>query len=42
MYDFTPFMDLAAAYSGSRPLYGVVYTIGGYSEGFYYPKWVVA
>ena len=26
----------------SRPVYGGVYTIGGYGEGYFYPTWVAA
>jgi hypothetical protein len=42
MYEFSPFMVAASAYGRSRPLYGDVYTGGGYGEEVYYPIWVAA
>jgi hypothetical protein len=41
-WEFAPFMVVASAYGGFRPLYGLVYIVGGYDEGVYYPKWVGA
>nr|XP_051223222.1 uncharacterized protein LOC127341416 [Lolium perenne] len=42
VHQFAPFMVVAAAYGGPRPLYGGVYTVGGHGEGFYFPTWVAA
>jgi hypothetical protein len=42
VYGFAPFMVIASAFGGSRPLYGGVYTAGGYEEKVYYPTWVAA
>ncbi|KAF7072374.1 hypothetical protein CFC21_077516 [Triticum aestivum] len=34
------FMVLSTTRGESRPVYGGVYTIGGYGEGYFYPAWV--
>ena len=35
-------MILSTTRGESRPVYGGVYTIGGYGEGYFYPTWVAA
>jgi hypothetical protein len=42
MYWYTPFMVTSAAGGASRPIYGDLYTIGGYGEGYFFPTWVAA
>nr|XP_051191361.1 flocculation protein FLO11-like [Lolium perenne] len=37
VYSFAPFMVVASASGGPRPLYGGVYTVGGNGQVFYYP-----
>jgi hypothetical protein len=33
-------MVIASAFGGSRPIYGGVYTVGGYDEEVYSPTWI--
>nr|XP_045089534.1 uncharacterized protein LOC123497248 [Aegilops tauschii subsp. strangulata] len=40
MYRDSSFMVLSTTRGESRPVYGDVYTIGGYGEGYFYPAWV--
>lgn len=35
-------MVVSTAYGESRPLYGGLYTIGGYGERYFYQIWVAA
>jgi hypothetical protein len=39
---YASFMDTSAASGASGPLYGGVFTIGGYGEGYFLPTWVAA
>jgi hypothetical protein len=36
------FMVVIVAGIEQRPIYGCIYTIGGYDKGVYYPTWVAA
>nr|XP_051177523.1 uncharacterized protein LOC127292205 [Lolium perenne] len=42
VYGLAPFMVVASAIGGPRPLYGGVYTVGEFGQGVYYPTWVAA
>jgi hypothetical protein len=35
VYIFAPFMVIASAYGGSRPIYGGAYTVGEYNRGLF-------
>jgi hypothetical protein len=42
MHGFAPLMDTVAACGAPGPLYGGVFTIEGYSEGYFLPTWMTA
>jgi hypothetical protein len=42
MYRYSPFMVTSSAGGESRPIYGGLYTVGGYGEGYFFPTWVAA
>ena len=42
MYGDASFMVLSTMIGESRHIYGGVYTIEGYGEGYFYPTWVAA
>jgi hypothetical protein len=41
-YKYSPFMVLSSKGGGPRPLYGGLYMIGGYGEGYFFPTWMAA
>jgi hypothetical protein len=41
-YQHPSFMVLSSEGGGPRPLYGGLYTIGGYGEGYFSPTWMAA
>jgi hypothetical protein len=42
MYRYFSFVVTSSADGESRHVYGDLYTIGGYSERYFFPIWVVA
>jgi hypothetical protein len=42
VYGFASFIVVAAAVEEPRPIYGIVYTVGGYGEEIFYSTWVDA
>jgi hypothetical protein len=42
MYWYSPFMVTSAADGESRPIYGGLYMVGGYGEGYFFLIWVAA
>ena len=42
MHRVAPLMDTVAACRAPGPLYGGVFTVGGYGEGYFLPTWVAA
>jgi hypothetical protein len=42
MYHYAPFMVTSSMAREQRPIYGGLYTIGGYGEGYFFPTWVAA
>jgi hypothetical protein len=40
VYGYAPFLVSSTACGVSRPLYGGLYTVGGHSEGYFFPTWV--
>jgi hypothetical protein len=39
---YSPFVVTSSAARASRPIYGGLYTVGGYGEGYFFPTWVAA
>jgi hypothetical protein len=39
---YAPFVVTSSEGGESRPIYGDLYMIGGYSEGYFFPTWMVA
>jgi hypothetical protein len=42
MYQYSLFMVTSSADGESRPIYGGLYTIGGYGEEYFFSTWVTA
>nr|XP_051206417.1 uncharacterized protein LOC127321418 [Lolium perenne] len=42
MYRYSPFVVTSSADGEPRPIYGGLYTVGGYGEGYFFPTWVAA
>jgi hypothetical protein len=42
MYWYAPFVVASSAYGEPRPIYGGLYMIRGYGEGYFFPTWVAA
>nr|XP_051222973.1 allergen Asp f 7 homolog [Lolium perenne] len=42
MYRYSPFVVTSSASGEPRPVYGGLYTVGGYGEGYFFPTWVAA
>jgi hypothetical protein len=42
MYRYSPSVVFTAKSGESRPLYGGVYMVGGYTEGYFFPTYVTA
>ncbi|XP_051208138.1 uncharacterized protein [Lolium perenne] len=42
MYMYSPFVVTSSASGEPRPVYGGLYTVGGYGEGYFFPTWVAA
>jgi hypothetical protein len=42
MYRYAPFMVTSLAAREQRSVYGGLYTIEGYGEGYFFPTWVAA
>jgi hypothetical protein len=42
MYRYAPFVVTSSAAGEQRPVYGGLYTTGGYGEGYFFPTWVTA
>jgi hypothetical protein len=40
MYRYSPFVVTSSADGEPRPIYGGLYTVGGYGEGYCFPTWV--
>jgi hypothetical protein len=42
MHSYSLFMVCSTEGGEPRPVYGGLYTVGGYGEGYFYPTWVAA
>jgi hypothetical protein len=42
MYRYSPFVVTSSTAGASRPIYGGLYMVGGYGDGYFFPTWVVA
>jgi hypothetical protein len=42
MYRYAPFVITSSAAGEQRPIYGGLYMIGGYDEGYFFSTWVAA
>jgi hypothetical protein len=42
IYSYSPFVVCILEGAEPRPVYGGLYTVGGYGEGYFFPIWVVA
>jgi hypothetical protein len=42
MYSYASFVVTSSAAGEQRPVYGGLYTTGGYGEGYFFPTWVAA
>jgi hypothetical protein len=40
MYQYSPFVVTFSAGGESRPVYGDLYTVEDYNEGYFFPTWV--
>jgi hypothetical protein len=42
MYRYSPFMVTSSADGESQPIYGGLYMVRDYGEGYFFPTWVTA
>jgi hypothetical protein len=42
MYKYSSFVVTSSEDAASRPIYGGLYMVGGYGEGYFFPTWVAA
>jgi hypothetical protein len=42
MYKYSPFVVTTSADGASRPIYGGLYKVGGYDEGYFFSTWMAA
>jgi hypothetical protein len=40
MYSYSPFVVTSSASGEPIPVYGGLYTVGGYGEEYFFPTWV--
>jgi hypothetical protein len=42
LHYYSSFVVVSTTCGASRPLFGVVYTVEGYDEGYFIPTWMAA
>jgi hypothetical protein len=42
VYWYSPFVVISTEGGASRPIFGGLFTVGGYNDGYFFPSWVAA